>query len=53
MVEYDIIELQGNGKIRLHVPKREPTQEEIDELHKTVAEVVANIHTDSKKAANN
>lgn len=42
--EYDIIEIPGkHGKIKLHVPKREPTQEEIDELHRAIAEVAINI----------
>lgn len=51
MEEYDIIEIQGNGTIRLHVPKREATEEEINELHKSVAEVILNINKDNGKAA--
>lgn len=51
MEEYDIIEIQGkHGIIHLHVPKREATQEEKDELYKTVAEVAINIYKDEKAA---
>jgi len=50
MEEYDVVEIQGkHGIILLHVPKKEPTQEEIDELYKTVAEVAVNIYNDKKK----
>lgn len=49
--EYDIIEIQGNGKIILHIPKREATEEEMNEFYKTVAEVIINIHKDNEKAA--
>lgn len=39
--EYNVIELPGkHGRILLHVPKREAKQEEIDALHKTVAQVI-------------
>ncbi|MDF2789236.1 MAG: hypothetical protein K0S80_2334 [Neobacillus sp.] len=52
MEEYDIIEIQGkNSKILLHVPKKEATEEEVNELHKAVSEVIVNINKDSKKAA--
>ncbi len=48
MEEYDIVEIPGkHGKIRLHFPKREPTQKEIDDLHRTVAEVIVNINKDA------
>jgi hypothetical protein len=50
MEDFNIIEIQGkNGKIRLHVPKREASKEEIDDLYKSVAEVIVNIN----KVANN
>lgn len=51
--EYDVVEIQGkHGMILLHVPKREPTKEEVDELYKTVAEVAINIYKEeSRKAA--
>lgn len=50
MEEYDVIEIQGkHGMIHLHVPKREATQEEIDEFYKTFAEVVINIYKKSSK----
>lgn len=52
MEEYDVVEMQGkHGMIRLHIPKREATQEEIDELYDTVAEVAINIYKDKKKEA--
>lgn len=52
MEEYDIIEIQGkNSKILLHVPKREATEEEVNELYKNVAEVIVNINKDSEKSA--
>lgn len=54
MEEYDIIEIQGkHGIIRLHVPKREATKEEVEELYKSVAEIAVNIHrhNNRKKAA--
>lgn len=45
MEEYDIIELHGeNSTIRLHVPKTEATEEDINDLHKAVAEVIININ---------
>lgn len=42
--EYDIIEIQGNGFIRLHIPKREATEEEINEIHKKAAEIIVGIY---------
>lgn len=52
MEQYDVIEVQGKqGVIRLHVPKREATQEEIDTLYQTVAEVVLTIYQEHQKAA--
>jgi len=52
MEEYDVVEIQGkHGVILLHVPKREVTKEEVDELYKTVAEVAVNIYNDKKKKA--
>ncbi|RST60649.1 hypothetical protein D5F11_004670 [Siminovitchia terrae] len=52
MEEYDIIQIQGkHGLVKLHVPKREPTQEEIDELYRTVAEVAIDIYFKEEKAA--
>lgn len=52
MEEYDVVEIQGkHGVILLHIPKREPTQEEIDELYKTIVEVSINIYNDKKKKA--
>ncbi|MBO1003135.1 hypothetical protein [Pseudogracilibacillus auburnensis] len=48
--EYEIVEIQGkHGMIHLHVPKKEPTQEEINELYDTVAKVALNIYKDKKK----
>lgn len=47
--EYDVVEIKGKHSIiHLHVPKREPTQEEVDELYKTVAEVVVNTYKKKK-----
>ncbi len=50
--EYDIIEIQGkHGLIKLHVPKREPTQEEIEKLHRSFAEIAIDISKNVKKKA--
>lgn len=39
--EYDVIEFKGkHGMIRLHVPKREATEQEIIDLHRGVAEAL-------------
>ncbi|MCM3109979.1 hypothetical protein [Lederbergia lenta] len=47
--DYDVIEIQGkHGLIELHVPKREASQEEIDELHKSMAEIALNIYKDKQ-----
>lgn len=52
MEEYSVIEMQGeHGLIRLHVPNREPTQKEIDDLYSTVAEVAINTYKEKVKAA--
>jgi len=43
MEEYDIIEIQGkHGMIHLHVPKRDATKREIDEVYRAVAEIAIN-----------
>lgn len=35
--EYDVIEFQGEyGLVRLHVPRREPTQKQIDAVYEAV-----------------
>lgn len=50
MEGYDIVEIQGkHGLILLHVPKREPSQQEIDELHRTIAEVAVNIMKEKRE----
>ncbi|GIN18892.1 hypothetical protein [Siminovitchia fordii] len=50
--EYDIIEIQGkHGLIKLHVPKREPTQDEIEKLHRSFAEIAIDISKNVKKKA--
>ncbi len=47
--EYNIYEIQGkHGMILLHVPKRKATQEEKDELYRTVAQVIVNIYKEEK-----
>lgn len=52
MEEYDIIEIQGkHGRIKLHVPKREATQEEIDEIHRVMAEIALNTYKEEQKKA--
>jgi len=48
--EYDIIEIQGvHGLIKLHVPKGEPTEEEILEAHRSIAEIIVDAGITSKK----
>ncbi|GAF63600.1 hypothetical protein BTS2_0491 [Bacillus sp. TS-2] len=43
MDEYEVVELQGkHGKILLHIPKKEPTKEDEENLYKTIAEVINN-----------
>lgn len=50
--EYDVIKIKGkHGMIHLHVPKKEATQEEIDDVYRTVAEIA--INNDKKKPAEN
>lgn len=51
--KYRKVELQGkHGKINLMIPDRDPTQEEIDQLHKTAAKVIVNtIKHQNKKAS--
>lgn len=50
MEEYEVIEIQGrNGIILLHVPKREATEDEINELYDAVATIASKL--DSKRAA--
>lgn len=47
---YRIVEIPGkHGQIHLHIPNEEPTQEEIDELYRTVAEVAINIYKEERK----
>lgn len=49
--EYNIIEIPGkHGVINLHVPKREATQEEIDNVYKAVAEIAINNSRKKKPA---
>lgn len=51
--EYDVVEIPGkHGIIHLHVPKKEPTQDDKEELYKAVAEVALNIHKREKTADN-
>ncbi|WP_158681469.1 hypothetical protein [Microbulbifer pacificus] len=50
--KYRKVELQGkHGMIDLMIPDRDPTQEEIQELHDTVAKVLVNTikHKDREK----
>lgn len=50
MSEYRMVEIEGkHGIINLGIPEKEPTQEEINELHKTVAEVVVNTNKHKRK----
>lgn len=52
--EYDVVKIPGkHGIIHLHVPTKEPTQAETDELYKTVAEIALNIYKREKKTADN
>lgn len=52
MEEYEVIEIPGkHGMIRLHVPKKEATQEDIDELYGTIARVALNNYKDKRKTA--
>lgn len=42
--EYDIVEIEGqHGEIHLHIPKREPTQEEEDAIYRAVAKIALSI----------
>ncbi|MCM3109970.1 hypothetical protein [Lederbergia lenta] len=51
--DYRVVEIEGkHGEIHLHIPKREATQEEKDDLYRTVAEVIVNIYKDEKKNNN-
>jgi len=46
-----MVKIQGkHGKINLGIPEKEATQEEIDELHKTVAETIVNSSRKKEKA---
>lgn len=39
--EYDIIEIPGkHGRIKLHIPKKEATREDIEEFHREIAEAI-------------
>lgn len=50
MKDYDVVEIPGkHGIIYLHVPKREATQEEIDDFYKTMAEIALNIYKDEQR----
>lgn len=49
--EYDVKEIEWeHGVIRLHIPKKEDTQEEIDEMYRTIAKVKLNTYRDKLKA---
>lgn len=40
-----IVEIQGkHGRINLVVPNRKPTKEELDNLHRIIAETIVNTH---------
>ncbi|WML42713.1 hypothetical protein [Neobacillus sp. PS3-40] len=48
--EYRIIEIPGkHGKINLMVPNREPTEEEINHLHKVIAETIVETYRRKKR----
>lgn len=41
--EYKCVRFKGkHGMINLMIPNREPTQDEIEELHRSIAEVIVN-----------
>lgn len=52
MEDYDVIQIKGkHGMIHLHVPKRKATEDEVKELHDTVARTIVN-HSKCKKPTN-
>lgn len=43
MEEYDVIEIKGkHGMINLHIPKKEPTKDEIKDVYEAVATIALN-----------
>ncbi|GGN56252.1 hypothetical protein [Oceanobacillus indicireducens] len=49
--DYELVELKGkHGVINLMVPTEPPTQEEIDEAYKALAEVIIDNHKRKKKS---
>ncbi|MED4124068.1 hypothetical protein P4641_08770 [Halalkalibacterium halodurans] len=52
--EYETVTIQGkHGVIHLSAPKSLPTEDELDELHRTIAKVISKTKTcGQEKAAN-
>ena len=48
--DYELVELKGkHGLINLMVPKWEATQEEIDNVYRTVADVMINVRKEEQR----
>ena len=48
--EYRTVEIPGKfGRIRLKVPSRKPTEEELDEYYKETAQILLDIHKRKQK----